>query len=390
VSELLNDFMSGPNEMKQQLLLLVVNDAGFFLSHRMPLALAAREQGYQVAVATPLGDGVEQIKAEGFLHFPVSLSRSGANPIAEIQTIWDLYKLYRTLQPALVHHVTIKPVLYGTLAARLARVPAVVNAISGLGFVFLARGWFSSFVRIAVLSSYRWLFSRERLWVIVQNKDDYHYLLSEGCLCQEKIELIRGSGVDLTQFRMTPESGQIPLVVLPARMLWDKGVGEFVEAAQQLHRMGVKARFVLVGGIDPSNPKSVPARKLADWARECDVEWWGNRQDMSAIYSQANIICLPSYREGLPKVLLEAAASGRAIVTTDVPGCREVVVEGENGLLVPARQSRSLAEALRQLINQPEVRHRMGRKGRLMAEAEFSVEMVVERHMSIYRRALVS
>jgi glycosyltransferase involved in cell wall biosynthesis len=374
----------------KSLLLFVVNDAGFFLSHRLPLALAARDEGYEVCIATPPGDGVEHIEAEGFRHFSVPLSRSGANPVAELRTIRELYKLYRTLQPTIVHHVTIKPVLYGTLAARLAKVPAVVNAISGLGFVFLAQGMFSSVARAAILSSYRWLFSRKRLWVIVQNRDDYNYLLDEECLSREKIELIKGSGVDLNHFAMQPEPDQIPLVVLPARMLWDKGVGEFVAAAEQLHRIGIKSRFALVGGIDPNNPESVPARKLADWARERGIEWWGNRQDMSHVLSQANIVCLPSYREGVPKVLLEAAACGRAIVTTNVPGCREVVIEGGNGLLVPARESEPLAVALKQLIEQPELRYSMGQNGRAMAEAEFSISQVVERHLSIYQRALGS
>jgi glycosyltransferase involved in cell wall biosynthesis len=189
---------------------------------------------------------------------------------------------------------------------------------------------------------------------------------------------------------MSRENEQVPLVVLPARMLWDKGVGEFVAAAQKLHTMGIKARFALVGGIDPSNPKSVPAKKLADWAREGDVEWWGNRQDMSGIFRSAHIICLPSYREGVPKVLLEALSSGRAIVATDVPGCREVVIDGENGLLVPARQSEPLALALEKLINQEQLRRSMGERGRQMAEAEFSIERVIEQHMSIYRKALQS
>ncbi|MES9943486.1 MAG: glycosyltransferase family 4 protein [Candidatus Thiodiazotropha sp.] len=372
-----------------RLILFVVNDAGFFLSHRLPLALAALEQGYEVCVATPPGDGVEQIKAEGLHYRQVSLSRSGANPLAELWTIWNLYRLYRELQPLIVHHVTIKPVLYGTLAARVANVSAVVNAISGLGFVFLARSWFSAMARSAVLTSYRWLFSRKRLWVIVQNRDDYDFLLDKGCLTRDKIELIRGSGVDVEHFAMSPERDETPLVVLPARMLWDKGVGEFVEAAQLLHSMGIKARFALVGGIDPNNPESVPAERLAEWAREGDVEWWGNRQDMPAIYSHAHIVCLPSYREGLPKVLLEAAATGRAIVATDVPGCREVVIEEKNGLLVPARQSRPLAEALRRLITNPALRQSMGQQAREMAVAEFSIHYVVERHLDIYQRALI-
>ncbi|MET0067269.1 MAG: glycosyltransferase family 4 protein [Candidatus Thiodiazotropha sp.] len=376
--------MSDPD----RLILFVVNDAGFFLSHRLPLALAARDFGFRVCVATPPGDGVEQIEAEGLLHYALPLSRSGANPFAELMTIRELYKLYRNLRPSLVHHVTIKPVLYGTLAARLAKVPAVVNAISGLGFVFLAQGWFSALARAAVLNSYRWLFSRAGLWVIVQNRDDYRYLLDEECLSQEQLELIRGSGVDLRNFTLRPEPEQVPLVVLPARMLWDKGVSEFVAAAHTLKQQGVQARFALVGGIDPNNPESVPARQLADWARDSDIEWWGNRQDMAEVFSQANIICLPSYREGLPKVLLEAAASGRAIVTTDVPGCREVVSEGENGLLVPARESEPLAKALKQLIQDPGLRQAMGQKSRVLAEAEFSIDRVVAQHMSIYRRAL--
>lgn len=371
-----------------RLILFVVNDAGFFISHRLPLALAAKEQGYDVCVATPPGDGVEQIKAEGLRYKEVSLSRSGANPLAELRTIWNLYRLYRALQPLIVHHVTIKPVLYGTLAARMARVYAVVNAISGLGFVFLAQGWFSAMARSAVLTSYRWLFSRKRLWVIVQNRDDYDFLLDKGCLSRDKIELIRGSGVDIDYFTMSAQRDDPPLVVLPGRMLWDKGVGEFVEAAQQLHRIGIEARFALVGGIDPSNPESVPAQRLAQWAREGDVEWWGNRQDMPAIYRDAHIVCLPSYREGLPKVLLEASAIGRPIVATDVPGCREAVIEGVNGFLVPARQSGPLAEALRCLITNPALRQTMGQKGRAMAEAEFSIRYVVERHLAIYLRAL--
>jgi glycosyltransferase involved in cell wall biosynthesis len=375
---------------QNRLILFVVNDAGFFLSHRLPLALAARDQGYEVCIATPPGDGVEQIKAHGLRYRQVSLSRSGANPLAELWTIWSLYQLYQELRPLIVHHVTIKPVLYGTLAARLAKVYAVVNAISGLGFVFLARGWFSAMVRSAVLTSYRWLFSRKRLWVIVQNRDDYEYLLEKECLSQDKIELIRGSGVDINAFEMHSERDALPLVVLPGRMLWDKGVGEFVEAAQQLHHIGIEARFALVGGIDPNNPKSVPAKYLAEWAREGEVEWWGNRQDMSEIYKEAHIVCLPSYREGLPKVLLEAAASGRAIVATDVPGCREAVVQGVNGLLVPARESDPLATALQRLITDPALRQSMGHRGRSMALAEFSIDQVIARHLAIYQRALES
>ena len=369
-------------------ILLVVNDAGFFLSHRLEIAKAAMAAGYRVSVATPMSGAVTQIRECGFDYHEIPLVRGRANPIREIQTVLRLIDIYRNIRPTLVHHVTIKPVLYGTLAANIAGVKAVVNAISGLGFVFMERGKLAFLRRKIVLASYRWLFKRNGIWVIVQNSDDYDYLLRKHCLSPAQAILIRGSGVDLGKFAFTPEHEGEALVILPARMLWDKGVGEFVAAAKILLKKGVVARFALVGGIDSSNPKSIPPKQLMKWAIAGEIEWWGGRREMERIYASAHVVCLPSYREGLSKALLEAAASGRAVVTTDVPGCREAVVEAYNGHLVPARDGGSLADALEDLILNPEKRRQMGPRARRMAEEKFSIETVVAQHLELYRKAL--
>ena len=371
-------------------ILMVVNDAGFFLSHRLAVASEAQQRGYRVHLATPPGDSVQRVVDLGFTHHPIPLVRGRAGPLGELRTVLALLRLYRRLRPRLVHHVTIKPILYGTLAARLAGVPAVVNAVSGLGFVFLERGRLASLRRRSVLASYRWLFSRPGTWIIVQNKDDYRYLLERRCIRERQSVLIRGSGVDLDDFACHAESNGPPTVILPARMLWDKGVGEFVEAARLLRQRGVEARFVLVGGVDEENPNAIDFGQLMQWAIARDIEWWGGRRRMARIYQGAHLVCLPSYREGLSKALLEAASCGRPVVTTDVPGCREAVIEDFNGHLVPPRDAPALAEALQDLILDPAKRARYGENARRLAEQQFSIEQVVARHMTLYEKVLAN
>ncbi len=369
-------------------ILYVVNDADFFLSHRLPLAKAAQSYGYDVHVATPSGSGVERIVDEGFTFHSILLNRMGIRPFQEIKSLLGLYKLYSELQPALVHHVTIKPVLYGGMMARLARIPAVVSAVSGLGYVFIPRDFKAKLGRSSVKFLYRLALGHDNNIVIFQNPDDKNLFLESGMIAKGRVALIKGSGVDLRAFVPTSEPVTTPLIILASRMLWDKGVGEFVEAARLLQNAGLKARFALVGDTDPGNPAAVPTSQLEDWKRDGIVEWWGRRDDMPNVFAQAHIVCLPSYREGLPKVLIEAAASGRSIITTDVPGCREVVRDGENGLLVQMRATAALAMALRKLIEDPELRRRMGKKGRELAVAEFSVETVVNETLAIYRELI--
>lgn len=369
-------------------LLFVVNDAGFFLSHRLPIGLAAREQGWTVSVAAPAGRGEREVEAHGFPLHRIPLSRRGSRPWEEAQSIASLVTLFRRVRPDIVHLVTIKPVLYGGVAARLAKVPAVVSAVSGLGTVFLAEGRLASARRTAVEAIYRLAFRHPAQRVILQNPDDLATFTRRGILDEGRTVLIRGSGVKLSTFAHTPEPAGMPLVVLAARMLKDKGIREFVEAARILRREGVEARFALVGPVDPGNASALSQAELEAFVAEGSVEWLGARSDMPVVLASSHVVCLPSYGEGVPKVLLEAAACGRPIVTTDVPGCREVVDHDRNGLLVPARDPAALAAALRTLVESRETRQRMGAHGRARAVREFSIGSVVDATLRTYREVM--
>lgn len=370
--------------MKQRLL-FVVNVPWFFMSHRLPLAVAALHAGYEVHVATADGPAVEQIRSHGFIHHTIPVTRSGNNPFAELIAFWSMFRLFRRLKPHLVHLVTIKPVLYGGIAARLAGVPAVVAAVSGLGFVFIASGIRAWFRRMAVAGLYRLALNWKNVRVILQNPDDRDALLGLGALGPDHVVMIRGSGVDLVAYPALPEPEGVPVVIMAARLLKDKGVGEFVAAAGLLLGEGVKARFLLAGDLDQENPASVTSAEMDGWRSDGNVQLLGYRTDVAEIFASANLVVLPSYREGLPKVLVDAAACGRAVVTTDVPGCRDAIEPGVTGLLVPVRDAVLLAKAMRQLLEDHELRRRMGSAGRQLAEREFAIEKVVAEHLSVYR-----
>jgi glycosyltransferase involved in cell wall biosynthesis len=365
-------------------LLYVFNDAGFFLSHRAPVAEAARKAGYEVHVATPAGAATEVI-AGSFPHHPIALSRRGTGPLREAVSVLELARLYRRLRPELVEHATIKPVIYGGLAARVVRAPATVSWMTGLGFVFISTGVRARVARGVVSSAYRVALHRPRSRVIFENPDDRALFTGLHLVPADRAELIRGAGVDMSRFRPRPEPPGPPLVILASRMLRDKGVEEFVAAARLLRARGEPARFALVGDSDPGNPASIPEGRLRGWGESGVVEWWGQRSDMPEVFAAAHVVCLPSYREGLPKVLVEAAASGRAIVATDVPGCREIVRDGSNGVLVPPRDAPALAAAIARLLDDAPERARMGARGRELAEREFALELVVQQTLAVYR-----
>ncbi len=369
-------------------ILYVVNDAGFFLSHRLALAREAREAGYDVHVATPVTRAVEGIRAERFSFHAIPISRWGLRIWEEMGSLFALYRLYNSLRPDLVHHVTIKPVLYGGTMARLARVPAVVNVVTGLGYVFISRGLKGWLLRNSVKLVYRLALNHPNSRVVFQNPDDRETFVRNGLVDASAAVLIKGSGVDVNEFSPTPEPLGRPLVLLASRLLWDKGVGEYVEAARRLREEGVKARFVLVGDSDFGNPAMVMKGQLEAWHRSGIVEWWGHRDNMSAVFAQAHVVCLPSYREGLPKVLIEGAACGRPIVATDVAGCREIVHDEHNGLLVRPRDAVALADALRRLIENPSDRQRMGLRGREIVMTEFSLAKVIGDTLAVYRELL--
>ncbi|NYT62744.1 glycosyltransferase [Alcaligenaceae bacterium] len=366
-------------------LLFVVNNPAFFLSHRLLLALGARAAGFDVHVATMDGPSVPEVLSHGLAHHVIPMSRSGKNPLKEIQSIYALWRLFRHLRPDLVHAVTIKPVLYGGIAARLAGVPAYIAAISGLGFVFTRHGQGFDFVRWSATQLYRLALGHSNSRVIFQNTNDRDVLRRAGVVRLDQVVLVRGSGVDLTEFQAVPEPDGAPVAIMAARLLADKGAAEFVEAARLTVGHASGLRWLLVGGPDQGNPASITQAEFARWQHEGIVQCLGERADIAALYQQSHIAVLPSYREGLPKSLVEAAACGRAVVTTDVPGCRDAIEPGVSGLLVPVRDARALADAVLRLASDGQLRRQMGAAGRHLAEQEFDIRKIVQRHVELYR-----
>jgi glycosyltransferase involved in cell wall biosynthesis len=365
-------------------LLFVVTEDWYFCSHRLPLARAALDAGYRVAVATRVAAHAEAITANRIELLPLRwMRRSSTGPLTELRALLELIAVYRRWRPALVHHVALKPVLYGSFAAFVARVPARVNALAGLGFVFASTRRLARAARPFVRIAYRLALRSRRAMTIVQNPDDRQLLVDARLVDPARVRLVRGSGVDLDRFRPGAPA-PVPVVMLMSRMLWDKGVAEFVDAARRLRADGVGARFVLVGEPDDENPSAIPRDRLAAWHAEGAVEWWGGTAEPHVTLARAGIVCLPSYREGLPKVLLEAAACGLPMVASDVPGCREIVIEGQTGLRVPARDAAALAQALRHLIDDAGLRARLGAAARRLAEQEFGIGRVVQQTLAVY------
>lgn len=373
--------------MKKKLLFLV-NVDWFFLSHRLPIALAALNYGYEVHIATSITDKHAKLCSYGFTVHPLPLGRGKTNLLGEISTFTSIIKVLRAVRPDLLHLVTIKPVLYGGIAARLVGIKNVVAAISGLGYIFIAKGYKAAIRRRLIANLYRFALSQPRLQVILQNHDDKKILTKAAKLKPQQIHMIPGSGVNLNTFPHTAPSEGIPIVVMASRLLSDKGVYEFVEAATHLRKQGISAIFQLAGEPDPENPASIPKQRLADWHKQQIVQILGHRNDIAELFSHAHIIVLPSYREGFPKVLIEAAACGRAVVTTDVPGCRDAIIPNETGSLVPVRDPGALATAIERLVLDINLRNRMGQAGRKLAEKQYTIEQVVTTHLDIYQKLI--
>ncbi len=374
---------------RRRKLMFLVTEDWYFVSHRLELAVAARRAGYDVIVATRVSRHGKRITDAGLTLRAVAFNRGGLNPLVEFRTLMQIFMLYRREAPDIVHHVALKPVIYGSLAARVAGVGGIVNALGGLGYVFSSTGPRAKLLRRIVKPALKLALRARNARLIVQNREDRETIVADGLADGGSVRLIRGAGVDPSAYRQVTATTEIPLVILPARLLREKGVGEFVEAARLLRAQGVKARFALVGQPDPANPTSVDQREIDAWVNEGVVEYWGWQDDMPATFGQAQIVCLPtSYGEGLPKSLLEAAASGCAIVTTDIPGCREIVQQGATGWLVPKQDVRALANALRQAIEQPGLRAQYGASARALIAADFSMDRVAEATIAIYDELL--
>ncbi len=366
-------------------ILYFITEDWFFCSHFIERAVAAIEAGNEVAVMTRIGESASAIEKAGIRVIPITIQRRSFNLLREIAVIHSVWKIYRKEKPDLLHHVALKPILYGSLAARVSGVRAIVNAPVGMGFIFSSRTFLANLLRPIVKTALRSLLNPHGSKVVFENRDDINWAISTGLVKRDSAILIRGAGVNLEQFFPTAKPDGIPLIMLSARMLWDKGIKEFVQAASIIKQRGISARFILVGGGDTGNPTSIPEEQLLTWDKQGLVEWWGHKKDMASVLGQADIACLPSYREGLPKSLLEAAACGLPIVTTNVPGCREVVVEGVQGFLVPARDSCALADALIKLIVDPTLRLRMGAAARVRAENEFGSDVIIDQTLELYR-----
>lgn len=359
-----------------------VTEDWYFVSHRLALATAAKAAGYDVCVVTRVRNHGDVIRAAGLTLIPFENSRASLNPLRELATLSRLVFLWRRLRPDIVHNVALKPVVYGSIAARLARVPHVVNAVAGMGWLFTSTDGFARWLKPVVRSMLGRLL-RAGI-VLVQNPDDAALLEQLG-VPRGSIRRIPGAGVDLRRFAPSSEPESVPTVVLPARLLWAKGVGEFAEAARTLKRAGIQARFVLAGEPDAANPSAVPVSQIEAWIREDILEHAGFVEDMPRLLGASSIVCLPSfYGEGIPKSLIEAAAAGRPIVTTDTPGCREVVRHMLNGLLVPPRDPAALAAALQTLLQDRALRTAMGERGRSLAEQEFGLDSIIRQTLALY------
>ncbi|MCE2470355.1 MAG: glycosyltransferase family 4 protein [Anaerolineae bacterium] len=370
-------------------LLYVVNIPRFFVSHRLPLALAARAEGFDVQVAASDADpeSAERIAAAGLPFHPLPLSQHGLNPLRELRTIFALRRLYKRLEPDLLHHVSIKPVIYGGIAAKLSRRRSVIQAMSGLGYLHVSEQRRARLLEKLSRPAFKFALAGAGTVMIFQNPDDRHVFVMRGLVAAERTVVIRGSGVDEMEFAPRPEDRSgLPVVLFAGRLLWEKGVGEFVELARRLKG---QARFRVVGYEEPSSPSNVPAAQLQAWHEAGIIEWRGQQYDMARVFGECNIVCLPStYGEGVPKVLIEAAACGRACVTTDTPGCREIVRHGANGLLVPPKDQDALREAVKQLVEDPELRRSYGAKGREIALQAFTLRRVAEETIALYQSLL--
>jgi glycosyltransferase involved in cell wall biosynthesis len=378
----------GQKRLASPRLLFVITEDWFFASHFIERAVAAQQAGYEVAVATRIKLHGEQIRNAGIALFQIDFSRRGLNPFIEIRTAWRLRHIVRKFAPDVIHNIALKPVVVGTLGERLAGHKEIVNAPVGMGYLFSSQDRRATMLRPIFLFILRHFLNPSGSQVIIENPDDYSSLIDQKMVHTDSLTLIKGAGVDTKLFTFIPEPAEPVVVTIVARMLQDKGISEFVEAAALIRKSRPETIFQLIGMPDEGNPTSFSLEQLEDWVRSGAVKWLGHQDNIAEHIAKSHIICLPSYREGLPKSLIEAVACGRPVVTTDVPGCREVVSHGVNGFLVQPRDSHALAEALMNLISDSSLRERMGRLGRERAEKEFSSEIIIGQTLRVYESML--
>ena len=366
---------------------LFANTDWYLYNFRRALATSLQRAGYDVLLISPPGPYGNRLRGLGLRWESLPMQRRSLNPLRELALLWHLTRLLRRERPALVHGFTIKCAVYGSLAARLAGIPARVNAVAGMGYVFTSSHVKARLLRPVVRGLLRLALGGRDARLILQNADDVELFRRAGLVDPAHIRLIRGSGVDCAQFagisRQAPDDG-CPRILLASRLLWDKGVGEYVAAIRQLRSQGRMLQALLAGTPDPGNPAAVPEPTIREWVDEGLLTWLGHVDDMAGLLGSVDIVVLPSYREGLPRTLVEAAACGLPLITTDVPGCREVVSDGVDGLLVPMGNSDALAQAIARLQDHPAFARQLGEAARRKARTQFDERIVIQRTMAVY------
>ena len=368
--------------MKKSKLLFIVNVDWFFISHRLPIALAALDKGYEVHLATTITEFDNKLRSKGIIVHPITFKRYGFNPFILINSFIQILFLYFRIKPNLVHLVTIQPVILGSIAAKFQSSISVVAAISGLGFVFSSKGIYADIRRYIVINMYRFALTKKKICVIFQNQTDMKTIIHNTGLEKSKVVLIKGSGVDLSKYKKTPIPKDNKIVLFAGRLLKTKGLKEFLYAASCLNK---KAKFVVAGKLDLENRDSIAEEELYESIQKKHIKYIGNNKNMESIISNSSIVCLPSYYgEGLPLILIEAASSGRPIVTTDHPGCRDAIIDGVSGILVPIRDGEALTKTIRLLLDNYDLMKKMGKNARKFAEKNFDIKLVIHKHLEIY------
>jgi glycosyltransferase involved in cell wall biosynthesis len=371
--------------------LYVANTSWYLFNFRRELMTGMSRDGWDVVCAAPPDSYSSRLNDLGFQYVPLRMSNTGTNPFSDVSLLIRLARLYRRLRPTLVHHFTIKPVIYGSIAARLTGIPAVINAVPGIGFVYTSRRLRARILRPLVSSAYRWILSFRRQVTIFQNRDDLNLFVRDGRVRSDRALLIRGSGVDPQRFVARSEPVGIPSIVFCARLLRDKGLGNLVDAARIVRQRGVSFALQVIGDVDPGHPGSHSEREILTWEHEGLFRWIRHCDEMPLAYAASNIVVLPTtYGEGVPRILVEAASCARPLIATDWPGCREIVQHGITGLLVPPHSASALADALQTLILDAALRKRLGSAGRELVLAEFSSERVIRATRSAYESLLPS
>ncbi|HEX5952195.1 MAG TPA: glycosyltransferase family 4 protein [Rhodanobacteraceae bacterium] len=372
-------------------IILFANTDWYLYNFRRSLAQAVQAAGHEVLLVSPPGEYGARFRELGLRWEPLpAMDRRSLNPLREMRALAELIALFRREQPALVHDFTIKCAVYGSIAAMLAGVPARINAVAGLGYVFASNDRRAHLLRPLVRTLMRFALRGRRSRLVLQNHDDARMFLDHRLIEDARVRVIPGSGVDCNRFvpRARP-CNDPPRVLLAARLLWEKGVEEYVQASRTLRAQSRRVRFLLAGASDPGNPAAVPEATVRGWVDDGLVEWIGHVDDMPALFASTDIVVLPSYyREGLPKSLIEAAACATPLITTDMPGCRDVVTDGVDGLIVPPRDAESLCAAIVRLLDAPERARKLGLAARAKALAKFDERIVIRRTLETYDEVL--